>query len=176
MRPAIVVVTCLMAAGLAAGGPARPALCQTSDTATVRGRDDTRAQRLFAELMSPFCPGLTLATCPSEGADSLRNDIRQRLDRGESPSTIRAAYASAWGENILGAPPLRRWGAVLWLAPAAAALLGAAVLGSWLRSQCRRARGVARGEPASTGDGEYATDARLRERLAAELKAFDEKA
>jgi cytochrome c-type biogenesis protein CcmH/NrfF len=174
MRPGIVVAIGLVTVGLAAGGTAR-ATRQTSDTATVRGRDDTQAQKLFAELMSPFCPGLTLATCPSSGADSLRDDIRRRLDGGESPSAIRTAYASAWGENILGAPPLHRWGAVLWLAPGAAALLGAAVVGFWLRSQCRKARGMARDEAASVGAGEEAIDASLRERLAAELKAFDEK-
>ena len=68
----------------------------------VRGYDATRAQRLFGDLMSPFCPGLTLATCPSPGADSLRRDIRTRLALGESPRAIRAAYAATWGEEILG--------------------------------------------------------------------------
>jgi cytochrome c-type biogenesis protein CcmH len=170
---AAIAAAVVVAAPALAGGdtsPARPA----SDTGVVRARDDTRAQRLFGELMSPFCPGLTLATCPSPGADSLRRDIRARLDRGETPTAIRGAYAAAWGERMLGAPPFRSWGALLWLAPGAALALGAVGLVLWLRSLRRRSAagpgGAPRPEPSAAPD-----ERRLTERLAAELKAFDER-
>ena len=55
---------------------------QAFDTTMVQGLDDTGAQRLFGELMSPFCPGLTLATCPSPGAYSLRRGIQFPIRRG----------------------------------------------------------------------------------------------
>ncbi len=141
---------------------------QASDTAVVRGYDVTRAYRLFGELMSPFCPGLTLATCPSEGADSLRQDIRDRLARGETSGDIRAAYAAAWGTRILGTPPLRSGGFLLWLAPIVMLGLGAAGLFVWLKSH----RPVGGGAPPEAPEP---LDEHLKERLAAELKALDDR-
>jgi len=156
------------------GVPAPVRVPQAFDTSVVRARDDTRAQRLFGELMSPYCPGLTLAACPSPGADSLRQDIRGRLDRGETPPAIRAAYAADWGERILGAPPLRRWGVALWVTPGILLVLGALGLTLWLRT-VRPAPAAAGDEalPPSVGDVSPA-DRALRERLEAELKAFDD--
>jgi cytochrome c-type biogenesis protein CcmH/NrfF len=143
--------------------------------ATVEGYDATLARRLDGELMSPFCPGLTLATCPSPGADSLRHDIRSRLARGESPRSIRAAYAAVWGEQILGAPRWRGWGIVLWLAPAVVLAAGAAALAMWLARL--RARGRAGGEPAGVPPGEARApllDEEMRARLEEELAAREE--
>jgi len=147
---------------------------ESVDTSSVRGYDDTEAQRLFGGLMSPFCPGLTLATCPSLGADSLRRDIRERLSRGETPRSVRASYAAVWGDQILGAPPLRHWGVVLWVTPPILLLLGAVVLGLWLRAQRRMAgaaelkRAVGREVPAMPDDPV------LRKRLEEELAAFED--
>ena len=163
---AIAVLT--LALGVGGGAPLRAQAA--ADTSVVPGRDDTKAQRLFGELMSPYCPGLTLATCPSPGADSLRADIRTRLDRGETPRAIRAAYVSDWGERILGAPPVRHWGIVLWLMPGVLLLLGVAVLTMWLR----RLRPTL--EESTSGDALLDVGAVTpvdQERLEAELRAFD---
>ena len=145
---------------------------QASDTAVVRGRDDTKAQRLFGELMSPFCPGLTLATCPSPGADSLRADIRARLARGQKPQAILASYAAEWGEQILGAPRLRGWGVVLWVALGVPLLLGPVTLALWLRAQTRKAD-TAAAENAAPAAAPAPDDPALRKRLEEELAAFD---
>lgn len=164
MRPLLPLLLVLATSGARAQAPR---------DSVVRGYDDTRAQTLFGELMSPFCPGLTLATCPSEGADSLRNDIRRRLDLGQSPRVIREAYAAAWGEQILGTPPWRGWGVVLWLTPVAALLAGAAGLIAWLRRVRRRSLAEGAAEPlgfqapAALGDAE-------RRRLEEELAAFED--
>jgi cytochrome c-type biogenesis protein CcmH/NrfF len=147
------------------------AAAQARPDSVVRGYDDTRAQRLFGELMSPFCPGLTLATCPSPGADSLRDDIRTRLALGASPRQIRTRYAAAWGEEILGAPPWRGWGVALWLMPGIALAAAAAVLLLWLS----RARRAGAGPPAPGGAAADPLDERLRKRLEEELAAFDDR-
>ncbi len=141
------------------------------DSATVRGRDDTEAQQLFGRLMSPFCPGLTLATCPSPGADSLREDIRSRLDRGETPRAITAAYVADWGERMLGAPPVRDWGVVLWALPVALLAAGFVGLALWL---ARVSRGRPdRAAPAPVCD-EPPLDPEWKERLEKELESYEE--
>lgn len=118
--------------------------------------------------MSPFCPGLTVATCPSPGADSLRRDIRMRLDRGETPALIRKAYTAAWGEQILGAPRARSWGLLLWTAPLLALLAGALGVRRWL---------VRHREPAvntrTPGAKPRKLDPEDERQLAAELRDFD---
>ncbi len=141
-----------------------------ADTASVRRFDDTRAQRLFAQLMSPYCPGLTIATCPSPGADSLRWDIRARLDRGDAPDAIVDRYVSVWGEQILGAPPARRFGLLLWILPGASLVVGAAGLSAWLWRVRRRTAEV-ESEPRPGSDSPI--EPALVARLEAELRRFD---
>ncbi len=174
MNASRVAMACVLALGWSAGSGTPLRSQQAADTAVVRSRDDTRAQQLFGELMSPYCPGLTIATCPSPGADSLRQDIRQRLDRGETPRAIRASYAADWGERILGAPPLRRWGVALWVTPGLLLALGAVGLTLWLRS-IRPAPRAVRDEALRRPDDDASPAERvLRERVEAELRAFDD--
>jgi cytochrome c-type biogenesis protein CcmH len=174
MRIACAVAAAAILAARPLAGTETPSSGRASDTTTVRARDDTRAQRLFGELMSPYCPGLTLATCPSPGADSLRRVIRTALDRGETPAAIREAYAAAWGEQMLGTPRFHSWGVVLWVAPAALLAFGVAGLVLWLRALRRRsAAGPAAEPPAEASPSPE--DRRLAERLAAELKALDDR-
>jgi len=145
------------------------------DSTTVRALDDTRAQRLFGELMSPYCPGLTIATCPSPGADSLRRDIRARLARGDAPGTIVEWYVASWGEQVLGAPPARRLGLVLWASPGVALILGAAGLWFWLR-ELRRRSVLAGGAPETGDHAETPVEPALMARLEAELRDFEKDA
>jgi len=173
MRTASSHFVLVLTAALALGAGVPGAVGQGADTTLVQGRDDTKAQRLFGELMSPYCAGLTLAACPSPGADSLRQDIRTRLDRGESPKAIRAAYASVWGERILGAPPLRTWGFLLWLTPALLLGLGGAAVAVWLRSVRRRAGGAPGAAVPPSSGSEPPVDPALLKRLEEELAAFD---
>jgi len=150
-----------------------PALAQgPSDTTAVRAQDDTEAQRLFGQLMSPYCQGLTLAACPSPGADSLRRDIRARLSGGETPRSVVASYAVDWGEQMLGAPPVRDWGAVLWLAPGVLLTLGAIGLTLWLRTQRRRVDAAGTADTAEAQGPGPPDEPALKARLEAELKEY----
>jgi cytochrome c-type biogenesis protein CcmH len=144
-----------------------------SDTTAVRAPDDTEAQRLFGQLMSPFCQGLTLAACPSPGADSLRRDIRERLSGGETPRSVVASYAADWGEQMLGAPPVRDWGAVLWAAPGVLLVLGAIGLTLWLRTQQRKVNAAEAADTAAAQGPGPSVDASLQRRLEAELEEYD---
>jgi len=150
-------------------GPARSQVA--FDSTRVQALDDTRAQRLFGTLMSPYCPGLTIATCPSPGADSLRRDIRERLARGDAPRTIVDWYVAAWGEQVLGAPPARRLGLVLWVIPGLALLLGVVGLVLWLKALRRRSV-EAGGVSDELGGQEVPVEPAMMARLEAELREF----
>jgi cytochrome c-type biogenesis protein CcmH len=160
------------AVALSALAPRASYAQRRADTAVVRGWDDTEAQRLFGRLMSPFCRGLTLAQCPSPGADSLRQDIRSRLAHGETSRAITAAYVADWGEQMLGAPPVRDWGVLLWTLPGVLLLVGAAVLALWLLRLRRRAV-AAEAATAEVAPESPPMEPALRQRLEAELEAFE---
>lgn len=111
--------------------PALPAL------PTVTPLQMTETARIADVLLSPFCPGLTLSSCPTRSADSLRQAIQRKLAAGESREEVLAALVADYGEAILGAPPARGFDQALWFAPGVGMLLGLAVI-VWLVRRHRR--------------------------------------
>jgi cytochrome c-type biogenesis protein CcmH len=109
----------------------------TLDPATAAARESA-AWRLIASLQSPFCPGLTLESCPSWYADSLRTEIRQRMAAGESPAAIRAQLARDFGQRVLGEPTWRGFDVLGWIGPGVLLLLGGAALARVVRQRGRR--------------------------------------
>jgi cytochrome c-type biogenesis protein CcmH len=105
MKAAIFLIACLTFAGsgMASAGQAEDA--------------DTNAHRIFSELMSPYCPGLMLADCPSPDAFELRAEIRARLAAGETPAQVKADLFARFGDSIRATPEPRDWGLLLWAAP-----------------------------------------------------------
>lgn len=143
------------------------------DPATLAARE-TAAWRLIASLQSPFCPGLTLESCPSWYADSLRTEIRQRMAAGESPAVIRAQLARDFGQRVLGEPTWRGIDVLGWIGPGVLLLLGGAVLAMVVRQRVRRVL-----SPAAVVRPDYvpalveippAERAQLEQQLLAELK------
>lgn len=126
-------------AGLALGvclgvGAARADGAQTPEARTEVPR---AAREVYDGTMSPFCPELLLANCPSPQADSLRRAIAARAAAGESRAHIEADLLATYGDVVRAAPPGRGFGLVAWLAPAA--LLAAA--GGWVTHWSRRSAG-----------------------------------
>ena len=122
------------------------------------------AQVLFREVMSPFCPGLTLADCPSPNAFDLRKDIQARLERGESRESIVDALVSQYGTELLSDPSDTPIGRVVWGVPFLLAVLAAGVLAIFVRR-------MTRGQQVDIAAG--AEPAAVRERLDEELAALD---
>jgi cytochrome c-type biogenesis protein CcmH len=83
------------------------------------------AYALSYEIMSPFCPGLTLAACPSSQAQDLREQIARRVEAGETHEAIMRDLVSRYGAGVRAAPEATGSGLVVWLLPIA---LGAVVL------------------------------------------------
>ena len=67
---------------------------------------------LSHDLMSPFCPGRTLATCPSPQAAELVQWIVMQEAAGASQAQVVEMLIERYGEEILGAPPAE--GITLW--------------------------------------------------------------
>lgn len=102
-----------------------------------------RAHSIAAELRCPVCQGLSVADSPSETAKAIFDDVRRRVDAGESDAAIRAFYVGRYGQWILLKPETSGMGALVWVLPVAALLLGAGGLAlafrRWKREPTRTA-------------------------------------
>lgn len=108
-------------AGLLIGG-----LC-AAGLAGTPARAESYAYDLAGELMSPFCPGRTLASCPSPQAGELIQWIATQEAAGATQAEVQDMLVERFGEEILGAPPAE--GITLWayVFPVAGFLLFGAV-------------------------------------------------
>ena len=124
VRAALLVA--LLASGLAlstaaaedAAPVAAPSAASASDSDSTSPSPSTPtataswAYDLAGELMSPFCPGRTLASCPSPQAAELIQWIATQEAAGVTREEVIAILVERHGEEILGAPPAR--GITLW--------------------------------------------------------------
>ena len=84
--------------------------CCLGSLACGRAEEDpeiTRARQaneLSRDLMSPFCPGRTLADCSSPDAAAVRVEIREALRAGEQPDQVRARIEARFGDHVVGVP------------------------------------------------------------------------
>lgn len=81
-----------------------------------------QAWELARTVMSPYCPGMTLATCPSPAAAELRDEIARRFEEGESREVIVNALTDRFGDGIRGVPRTSGLGLLAWSMPGALAL------------------------------------------------------
>ena len=133
-----------------------------TSSATGQQAIDKGASEIFGTVMSPFCPGMTIATCPSSQAAELRDEIRARLAAGATKDEVLDELYAQWGEEVLGPRSATGAGLLAWLIPALAILVGAGGLTTWLRVSSRRVRAAAM--PSGSIDPE--AERRLREELA----------
>ncbi len=91
------------------------------------------ARQIIDGSMSPYCPGLTLASCPSPSADSLRRAIIDRVKAGESRSSIMSSLTAHYGDAIRSAPDTTGFGLVGWLMPFVLLAAGGLWMHRWIR-------------------------------------------
>ena len=109
----------------------------TQDSTIVGVAQPAELSALYRDLMSPYCPGLNLACCPSPQADSLRKAIAVRFENGESPNEITTALVEDYGTGIRGSPAMDGFGAVAFIAPVVLLIGGALLAQRWLRRNVR---------------------------------------
>ena len=62
------------------------------------------ARSLSHQIMSPYCPGRTLADCPSAEAEPVKSRIREWVGQGLSDDEIHARLGAVFGDRIEGGP------------------------------------------------------------------------
>jgi cytochrome c-type biogenesis protein CcmH/NrfF len=112
---------------------------------------EAKAFDIARRTMSPFCPGRTLADCPSGNATEWRQDIRAMLKEGKSPAEIQQVLNKRAGANLTGTPE----SSLGWMLPVGLCF-GALVVLTLVLKRVRREDGQsAAREP---GDGERGSD------------------
>jgi len=99
---------------------------------------DSFAYDLSHELMSPFCPGRTLASCPSPNAAEVVQWMHLQEAAGATEEEVRAMLLERFGERILGAPKAEGWGIMAWALPISAFIGGAGLAFLVVRRISRR--------------------------------------
>ena len=100
--------------------PARYANVQLPDPAKER-----RAKALMETIRCLVCQGQSIADSDAEMAGDMRSLIRERIEAGETPESIRAWLVSRYGEWVTYTPPLEPITWPLWGAPILLVLGGA---------------------------------------------------
>ncbi len=132
---------------------------------------DDEAKALDQRLMSPCCWKQTIADHDSPTAHELRAEIRRRLQTGEDPDAIEAAFIERYGPRIRalgegGGDPRGSIG----LATAIATLAGLGLVAVITARLVRRGRAASTSAAPTAAGGD---DARAADRLDDELAATE---
>ncbi len=87
---------------------------------------EQRALTLMREIACLVCDGQAIAESDAPVAVRMRAQVRAAVAEGLSDDAVRARMAERYGQAALLRPSARGAGLVLWLAPLAIVLLGAA--------------------------------------------------
>ncbi|MBW2291360.1 MAG: cytochrome c-type biogenesis protein CcmH [Deltaproteobacteria bacterium] len=133
------------------------------------------------DLMSPFCPGRTLAECPSPQATELRFWILTQAAAGASETEVNAMLTDRFGDVLLAAPRAEGWGLSAYVIPIAFFVIGGPVVVLIIRrltskgSQGKGTVGSAADSPPEAEPGHAGTrapDPELERQLEIELEEF----
>jgi cytochrome c-type biogenesis protein CcmH/NrfF len=94
-------------------------------TAAWAGPQDV-ANSISEQVMSPFCPGVTLHDCPSDNAIQLRSQISRWAAQGWTRQKIMGKLLAEYGPDIRAVPSDHGASLLVWLLPGIAVVLGAA--------------------------------------------------
>ncbi|MGH2748258.1 MAG: cytochrome c-type biogenesis protein [Actinomycetota bacterium] len=112
MRYGLLSVVATLLVAVASGAHAAP-----EDTANWVARN----------IMSPYCPGVTLHDCPSAEAITLRTRIEGWAEDGMSRATIMDRLVDEFGPSIRAAPPAEGAGLLAWVLPGLAVIAGGTI-------------------------------------------------
>ena len=116
----VAVLVALMSAALLFGAMGGPASAASSA--------DSWAYDLAGEVMSPFCPGRTLAACPSPQAAELIQWVILQEQAGATRAEVEDQLYARYGDVIRGAPKPEGWGLAAYVIPLLAAIAGVALV------------------------------------------------
>jgi cytochrome c-type biogenesis protein CcmH len=107
----------------------------------ARGRsgpptEDQRVHHLAAAIRCPTCRGLSAAQSDAPSSESIRDEIRRRVQDGQTDGQIKDYMVSRYGDDILLDPRASGVGLLVWALP----VLGAAAAVGGLVFVVRRNR------------------------------------
>ena len=105
--------------------------------------EDQRVERISSVVRCPTCRGLSAAQSDAPSAEAIRDEVRRRVQLGETDAQIKDYLISRYGEDILLQPRSR----LVWLLP----MLGGAAAVGGLVLVLRR-RGARPGRKVSDAD------------------------
>jgi cytochrome c-type biogenesis protein CcmH/NrfF len=160
-------VTLTATALLSAAAASSPAFADEAVPQLSDQERDREAEAIARTVMSPFCPGRTVSSCPNAGP--WRDDIRKWVGEGVPAEEIRRRlYERAPETNLTGTPPNR----LGWFLPVGGALLAVGALVLTLRRLVRPSKPSTNTTANSSTDSAEQTsknkadyDARLDEEL-----------
>ena len=119
------------------------------------------AYDLAGELMSPYCPGRTVASCPSPQASELIQWIQVQEAGGASEEEVVEMLIERFGEEILGAPKAEGTGLLAYVIPVVGFVGGGGVAAVVIRRMVGQSDDDDDDDagPPSTGGGASAPDA-----------------
>ena len=100
----------------------------TLDEGSARTVED-RVEDIASTVRCPQCRSQSAADSDAPTAQAVRVEIAERIDAGESDDEIRDYFASTFGEEILLNPPSSGVGALVWVIPVVATVVGGVGLG-----------------------------------------------
>ena len=125
--------------------------------------ESRRAHSIASQVMSPFCPGSTVASCTSPRAAAWRAKILTWVQEGQTDTEIRARLQSEVpGRDLSGTPD----SGMDWGLPVAVVVAGTGLLGWLLRRLVKRSP-----KPITDPKTEYGE---LDEKLDQELRDLDD--
>ena len=87
--------------------------------------EDQRVERISSVIRCPTCRGLSAAQSDAPSAEAIRDEVRRRVQEGQTDAEIKAYMISRYGEDILLQPKSR----LVWVLPV---IGGAAAVGGLL--------------------------------------------
>jgi len=79
--------------------------------------DEQRVQRISSVVRCPTCRGLSAAQSDAPPAEAIRDEVRRRVDEGETDGQIKGYLVSRYGEDILLQPKTEGVGLLVWALP-----------------------------------------------------------
>jgi len=98
--------------------------------------EDQRVRQITSVVRCPTCRGLSAGQSDAPSAESIRDEVRRRVQAGETDAQVKGYLVSRYGEDILLQPKTEGVGLVVWALP----LIGATVAVGGLAVVLRRRR------------------------------------
>ena len=99
---------------------------------------EAKVREVASSLRCPVCQNLSIEDSPSQLAQDMKREVRQRLAAGDSPDDVRRFFISRYGEWVLTKPRAAGVNLSVWLLPVVALLGGAVVVWSAVRRWVRQ--------------------------------------